>query len=206
MSCRIESDWERHPAGWYDFYTDPVANPLPTPTGKLVLFRELGQGVPQRRRAPAYPKWIEKGITHDERMSSKRAQAYPLLVMSNHGRWRVHAQADDIPWSKEAVTGKVRGFDGYLYEPCWIHPSTAAERGIADGDIVRVYNERGSVLCGALVWERIMPGVLSIDHGARTDYIIPERLDRGERSIPSLLPALHRDMPRDRRRAGTWWK
>ena len=99
--------------------------------------------------------------------------------MSNHGRWRVHAQCDDIPWTKEAVTGKVKGFDGYQYEPCWIHPSTAAKRGIKDGDIVRVYNERGSVLCGALVWERIMPGVLSIDHGARADFIIPCQLDRG---------------------------
>ena len=35
------------------------------------------------------------------------------------------------------------------------------------------------MLCGALVWERIMPGVLSVDHGARADYIIPAKLDRG---------------------------
>ena len=40
-----------------------------------------------------------------------------------------------------------------------MHPSDAEARGIKDGDIVRVYNERGGVLCGALVWERIMPGV-----------------------------------------------
>ena len=40
---------------------------------------------------------------------SWRAKAYPLLLMSNHGRWRVHAQADDIPWSREVVTCKVMG-------------------------------------------------------------------------------------------------
>ena len=120
-------------------------------------------------------------------MSSKSAQAYPLLVLSNHGRWRVHAQGDDIPWSKETMTGKVRGFDGYLYEPCWINPADAAARGIENGDIVRVYNERGSVLCGALVFERVMAGAVSIDHGARTDYIVPGRVDRGG-AINTITP------------------
>mgnify|MGYP003938577319 FL=1 len=77
------------------------------------------------------------------------------------------------------MTGKIRGFDGYLYEPCWINPKDAAARGIKTGDIVKVFNERGIVLCGALVMERIMPGVVSVDHVARTDIIIPGKLDRG---------------------------
>ncbi len=173
-------DWQKWPAGFYEFYKDPVANPLPTPTGKLEFYSEsLNTYFPTDAERPPIPKWIEKGITHDERISSKRARIYPLLVMSNHGRWRVHAQCDDIPWTKEAVTGKVKGWDGYWYEPCWINPDDAEIRGIKDGDIVKVYNERGGVLCGALVWERIMPGVISIDHGARADFIIPCELDRG---------------------------
>jgi anaerobic selenocysteine-containing dehydrogenase len=184
----VAKDWEKWPAGLYPFYKDPIANPLPTPTGKLEFYSEsLDKAFPNDEERPPYPKWIEKGITHDERMSSKRALAYPLLVLSNHGRWRVHAQADDIPWSKEAMTGKVRGFDGYLYEPCWINPIDAAARGIKFGDIVRVYNERGSVLCGALVFERVMQGAVSIDHGARTDYIIPAKLDRGG-AINTITP------------------
>ncbi len=188
MVLPVSEDWEKWPAGLYSFYADPVANPLPTPTGKLEFYSEsLDKAFPCDEERPAYPQWIEKGITHDERISSKRAQAFPLLVLSNHGRWRVHAQADDIPWSKEARTGKVRGFDGYLYEPCWINPADAAARGIKDGDIVRVYNERGSVLCGALVFERVMSGAVSIDHGARTDYIIPGKLDRGG-AINTITP------------------
>jgi len=116
---------------------------------------------------------------HDENLSSERSSLYSLLVMSNHSRWRVHAQCDDIPWTREAATCKVKGFDGYLYEACWINPHDAEMRGIKDGDIVRVFNERGGVLCGARVFERIMAGVISIDHGARTDTIIPGKLDRG---------------------------
>jgi anaerobic selenocysteine-containing dehydrogenase len=91
--------------------------------------------------------------------------------MSNHGRWRVHSQADDIAWTREVETCKVRGYDGYMYEPCWIHPSEAEKRGIKNGDIVMVHNERGIVLCGAYVTERIMPGVAYVDHGARHDPI-----------------------------------
>jgi anaerobic selenocysteine-containing dehydrogenase len=102
-----------------------------------------------------------------------------LLAISNHGRWRVHAQCDDISWTREATTCKVKGWDGYMYEPVWMNTTTAKVRGIKNGDIVKVYNERGIVLGGAYVAERIMPGVISMDHGARCDWIIPGQVDRG---------------------------
>ena len=176
----VSERWQEVPAGLYEFYKDPVKNPLPTPTGKLEFYSEsLAKAFPDDMERPPYPQWVEKSITHDERLSSRRANLFPLLVLSNHGRWRTHAQADDIPWSKEARTGKVKGWDGYHYEPAWINTQDAAARGIKDGDIIRVYNERGSVLCGAFVSERIMQGAVSIDHGARTDFIIPGWLDRG---------------------------
>jgi anaerobic selenocysteine-containing dehydrogenase len=181
MVLPVQKDWKKYPAGFFEFYTDPEKNPLPTPTGKLEFWSEsLEKAFPNDEERPGIPKWIEKGITHDERISSVRARVYPLLVMSNHGRWRTHAQADDIPWTKETVTGKIRGWDAYWYEPCWMHPVDAEARGIKNGDIVRCFNERGSVLCGALVWERIMPGVISVDHGARADFIDENfTLDRG---------------------------
>ena len=81
--------------------------------------------------------------------------------MTNHGRWRTHAQNDDITWTREIPTCKVKGWDGYMYEPVWIHPQDAATRGIKSGDIVKLFNERGIVLGGAMVWERIMPGAVS---------------------------------------------
>jgi trimethylamine-N-oxide reductase (cytochrome c) len=83
-----------------------------------------------------------------------------------------------VTWSREVETCKIKGYDGYLYEPCWLHPSEAEKRGIKQGDIVKVHNERGIVLCGAAVWERVMPGVAYVDHGARHDPICKE-VDRG---------------------------
>ena len=107
--------------------------------------------------------------------------------MSNHGRWRVHANHDDITWTREIPTCKVKGPDGYNYEPLWINPSDAAARGIESGDVVKIFNERGVVLGGAYVTERIMPGVVYMDHGARYDPIVPGELDRGG-AINTITP------------------
>ena len=117
-------------------------------------------------------------MTHQESRQSKLAEAYPLLLVSNHPRWRTHAEHDDVTWLREIKTCKVKGADGYMYEPVWINPVDAGPRGIENGDIVKMYNERGIVLGGAYVTERIIPGAVSQDHGARHDPIAPG-LDRG---------------------------
>lgn len=178
-----EDDWKKYPAGLYNFYKDPDKYPLTTPTGKLEFYSQrLAESFPGDEERPPYPKWIEKGPSHDERLSSERAGKYPMLMMSNHGRWRTHAENDDITWTREIRTCKVKAYDGYLYEPIWINPMDAEKRGIKDGDIVKIFNERGTVLGGALVWERMMPGVVSQDHGARADLICTEPgnyIDRG---------------------------
>jgi anaerobic selenocysteine-containing dehydrogenase len=175
-----DPDWKAKPVGLRSFYEDPLSNPLETPSGLIEFYSaRLAEHFPDDMERPPIPKWVEKGISHDERISSPRAKKYPLLVLSNHPRWRMHAQGDDITWCRELPTGKVRGFDGYQYEPLWINPSDAAARGIQNGDIVKVYNERGVVLGGAYVSERVMPGAVSMDHGARYDPIVPGEIDRG---------------------------
>ena len=173
-------DAQEIPAGMYEFYADPKGHPLTTPTGLLEYSStDIEKHMPDDPERPPVPHWIEKSESHDERLSSERAKKYPLLCMSNHGRWRMHAQCDDILWTREVETMKIRGWDGYQYEPMWIHPDTAAQRGIQHHDIVKIFNERGIVLCAAYVTERLIPGVVYVDHGARLDPIIPGWLDRG---------------------------
>lgn len=173
-------DAQKLPAGLFNFYDDPENNPLSTPTGKLEYSSTyLEKFMPDDEERPPVPKWIEKGETHDERLSSDRTKDYSLLCMSNHGRWRMHAQCDDIVWNREVETMKIRAKDGYQYEPVWLNTSEAEKRGITHGDIVKVYNERGIVLCGAYVTERLIENTCYVDHGARLDPIIPGVLDRG---------------------------
>jgi anaerobic selenocysteine-containing dehydrogenase len=182
-------NWEEDPPGIRKFYEDPIKNPLPTPSGRLEFYSErLAKHFPDDKERPPIPKWIEKSDTCDERLSSQRAKNFPLLQMSNHGRWRVHAQCDDISWTREVFTCKIKAKDGYLYEPLWLNPLDAVKRNIKDGDIVKIFNERGTVLGGAYLTERIMPGVVYMDHGARVDWIIPGALDRGG-AINLISPA-----------------
>ena len=179
---------QEKPAGLYKFWSDPENNKLTTPTGLLEYSsKDIETYMPDDPERPPVPHWIEKSETHDERLSSERAKKYPLLCMSNHGRWRVHAQCDDIIWNREVETMKIRAKDGYQYEPVWINPVEAEKRGIAHGDIVKIFNERGIVLAGAYVTERLMPQVCYIDHGSRLDPIIPGWLDRGG-CINSITP------------------
>jgi anaerobic selenocysteine-containing dehydrogenase len=133
------------------------------------------------------PKWVAKGISHEETIGTERSKKYPLLVCSNHPRWGVHSQHDDMSWLREIETDKVKGPDGYQYQPVWLHPSEAAKRGIKPGDVVSIFNERGTVLGGAYVTERIMPGVVYIDHGAKWDPIVPGEIDRGG-AINTIVP------------------
>ncbi len=171
-----------------DFYEDPEKNPLKTPSGKIEFCSQnLAKYFPDDEERPPVPHWIPYGETHQENQSHPRAKAYPLLCVSNHGRWRVHANLDDISWFHETRTGKVKGTDGYFYEPIWINPKDAAQRGIKDGDVVKAFNERGTILLGAYVTERIMPGVVSVDHGSRYDPIVPGEMDRGG-AINTLTP------------------
>jgi len=198
VPCKTREELEKIPAGLIDFYRDPENHPLSTPTGRLEYYStqiaERSPGDPER---PPVPHWIERGESHDERRSSRRAEKYPLLCQSNHGRWRMHAQCDDIIWNREVETMKIRGAAGYQYEPVWLHPSEAEKRGIRHGDIVKVFNERGVVLCGAYVTERLMPGVCYVDHGSRLDPIIPGWLDRGG-AINTITPTATTSKKRDR--------
>jgi len=173
-------EWKKFKVGMTDFYQDPENHPLKTPSGKIEFYAQnLALHFPDDKERPPVPHWIPFGDSHQESQLHERAKKYPLLIVSNHPRWRVHAQLDDVTWLREIPTCKVKGSDGYLYEPVWINPVDAAKRGIADGDIVKVFNERGIVLGGAYVTERIVPSAVLMDHGARVDSILLGKIDRG---------------------------
>jgi trimethylamine-N-oxide reductase (cytochrome c) len=178
-------DWEKTPPGLREFYEDPEVNPLGTPSGKLEFYSQrLAESFPDDKERGPYPKYVVggPGWSHDESLDvengAERCKTYPLLFMSNHPRYRFHSSGEGNAWLREIPTCKVRSYDGYLYEPLWIHPETAASRGIKNGDIVKVFNDRGTELFGAYVTERIIPGAVSADHGAHVDQIT-DKLDRG---------------------------
>jgi biotin/methionine sulfoxide reductase len=65
-----------------------------------------------------------------------------------------------------SVSGKIAGREAIA-----INPADAAARGIKDGDVVRVFNERGACLGGAIITERVRPGVVQLSCGAWYDPV-----------------------------------
>jgi trimethylamine-N-oxide reductase (cytochrome c) len=170
-------DWQEDPAGLIEFYNDPESSPIQLPTGKLEFYSSrLKEYFPDdKERLPCAQYVIggpeSEGWYHDESLYGERCKTYPFVLESCHARWRFHAQFDDVPWFREIDQARIEGFDGYMYEAAWINPEDAAKLGIEYGDIVKIYNERGIVLGGAYVTERVRPGVINQYHGARLDPI-----------------------------------
>jgi trimethylamine-N-oxide reductase (cytochrome c) len=139
--------WVRHG----DFYADPVAHPLHTRSGKIEMFCDTIAEM-KIEDCPGMPMWLEPA---EYLGNAKEGQ---LHVVSPHPRHRLHSQMDQSERLRDLY--KVQG-----REPVRINAEDAAARGIADGDLVELYNDRGTVIAGAVVSDEIMPGVLSIYEG-----------------------------------------
>ncbi len=171
--------WEDLPAGFHNFCVDPEHFPLQTPSGKVEFYStRLAENFPDDQERTPYPHYIAATERFHEYREDPKAQEYPYLLVSNHPRWRVHANFDDNPWLREIETCKVVGPDGYAYEPVWVNPVDARELGVEAGDVVKVVNDRGWTMGGVYVTERIRPGVVYQDHGSRIDPIVPGESDR----------------------------
>ena len=142
------------------FRQDPTRSPLATPSGRIEICspRIEAFGYPD---CPGHPTWLEPA----EWLGSQLARRFPLVLIANNPKTRLHSQLDIGEFSQAA---KVKG-----REPIRMHPDDAASRGISDGDIVRVHNDRGSCLAGAVVSRDVRQGVVQLSTGAWYDPLDP---------------------------------
>jgi trimethylamine-N-oxide reductase (cytochrome c) len=141
------------------FREDPLLNPLGTPSGKIEIYSKNIEKMGYDDCGP-HPKWFEP----TERLGGPTTK-YKLHVTSSHPKSRLHSQ---LCGTKLRETYAIGG-----HEPCLINSKDAAARGIADGDVVRVFNDRGQLLAGAKVTDSIRPGVLRINEGGWYDPLEP---------------------------------
>jgi biotin/methionine sulfoxide reductase len=143
-----------------DFRADPDARRLKTPSGRIEIYSETLAGYGDAD-VPAHPTWMEPA----EWLGSPLAARYPLHLITNQPRSRLHSQLDMGRVSRAA---KIAG-----REPIWMHPADAAARGLAEGDVVRVESPRGACLAGLHVTDLIRAGVVQISTGAWYDPAEP---------------------------------
>src|SRR4051794_32433877 len=142
------------------FRRDPDGAPLPTPSGRIEIASATIAGF-DYPDCPGHPTWMEPV----ENLISPRAARFPLQLIANQPATRLHSQLD---FGATSLASKIRG-----REPVRIHPDDAAARGIAEGHIVRLYNDRGACLAGAVLSEALTPGVVQLSTGAWYDPADP---------------------------------
>ncbi|MCB1747338.1 MAG: molybdopterin-dependent oxidoreductase [Gammaproteobacteria bacterium] len=140
------------------FRADPERHPLGTPSGRIEIYSETIAGFGYAD-CPGHPVWLDKA----EFQGAPRAAQFPLHLISNQPAPRLHSQLD---FARVSRTTKIAG-----REPLTLHPDDAAARGIAAGDVVRVFNDRGACLAGAVLSARIRPGVVQLATGAWFDPV-----------------------------------
>lgn len=148
----IDLEPYRRPVVMLDrFRADPEANPLPTPSGRIELSSEViaGFGLAD---CPGHPAWLPP---------PSAAADGQLHLLTDQPAWRLHSQLDH---GASSLGAKRAG-----REPVLVHPDDAAARGVGDGDLVELFNERGRCLATATVTSAIMPGVLRLSTGAWYD-------------------------------------
>ncbi len=133
-----------------DFRRDPIAHPLPTPSGKIEIFSKRLFDLKRPGEIPAVPKYVREW----ESPFGPEAEEYPLQVIGHHALSRVHSIHDNVPELLEAFPQRV-----------FINPLDAKPRGIREGGLVKVWNARGALALPARITPRIMPGVLAIPQG-----------------------------------------
>ncbi|MSO64746.1 MAG: molybdopterin guanine dinucleotide-containing S/N-oxide reductase [Alphaproteobacteria bacterium] len=143
-----------------NFRRDPNQHRLRTPSGKIEIYSEKIAGFGYDD-CPGHPTWMEPR----EWLGAALAAKYPLHMISNQPKTRLHSQYDNGGYAQGS---KIKG-----REPIWLHPDDAVARGIADGDIVRVFNDRGACLAGAVVTTAVRRRVAMFNTGAWFDPVEP---------------------------------
>ncbi len=85
-----------------------------------------------------------------------KAQSYPLSLITPVSAYRQHACLDANPQLRDET----------YRHAVWVSPSDAVKRGLADGEVARVFNEFGEIRLPVYVTSRMSPGTAAVFHGA----------------------------------------
>ncbi|HFN5737898.1 TPA: DMSO/selenate family reductase complex A subunit, partial [Escherichia coli] len=129
---------------------DPQNNPFPTPSGKIEIFSKRLFDM-QDPEIPALSHYVPAFEGPEDKLTAK----YPLQLITWKGKNRANSTQYANPWLQEVQTQKL-----------WLNPQDAKQRGIVEGDSVKIYNDRGVSIIPVEITPRIIPGVVAMQAGA----------------------------------------
>ena len=146
-------------------------------TGYMELYSELMEEKGFKPMPSYYPIEEHQAMSSDELILT----TYKVNVQS-------HSRTQNCKWLTEI----------YHDNPAWINPMTAAERGISNGDIIKVRSEIGEITTKARVTPAVVPGTIAISN--HCGHWMYGRYASGNATPDDLLPNIE-DRDADR----IWW-
>lgn len=150
------------------FRDDPIANPLPTPSGKIELYSSsvaecaASDGRCGILAIPGY-------VAGSEGFEAAQEGPYRFQFVSYHGQQSAHSSFANVPEIGAVYPRRLL-----------VNPVDAERLGIASEEPVAVFNGRGTIVCRARVTPRVMPGVVALPQGAWHDAdMFADRIDWG---------------------------
>ena len=130
---------------------------LGTYSGRIeFVSQSLQKQFPKDRERPPMARYIPSW----EGYNSPLAKKYPIQLISPHPRYSYHTHYDaHCEWLADIPGHRIRK-NGNNWIVIRVHPEQAGERGIQNGDVIKVFNDRGTVLGIAHVTETVRPGVI----------------------------------------------
>ncbi|WP_294087457.1 trimethylamine-N-oxide reductase TorA [uncultured Actinobacillus sp.] len=143
--------WVRHA----DFREDPELHALGTPSGFIEIFSNkiASYGYDDCK---GHPMWFEKA---ERSHGGPQSDKFAFWLQSVHPDKRLHSQLCESKELRETYTVQGR-------EPLYINPKDAEKLSIKDGDLVRVYNDRGQAIVGAVISDNFPTGIVRLQEGA----------------------------------------
>ena len=138
-----------------DFRNDPIKYPLKTPSGKIELYSKTIAKF-NYIDCPPHPTWLEPKEWLGNSNKDK-----DLHMISSQPQNKLHSQFDH---GSVSLNGKKKGREQII-----INVNTAKLYQIHDGDIVKVYNDRGACLASAVLSKDIRLDVVQMSTGAWLD-------------------------------------
>lgn len=116
---------------------------------------------------PEFDQEIESRPYWEETLEvAENGGKFPLQALSMHETYHAQSIMMELPWLEEL-----------RHEPkIEISEAAAEERGIKQGDLIKAYNDRGFVVCKAVVTKAIRPDCILLPHGWQTDDFIAGHL------------------------------
>jgi trimethylamine-N-oxide reductase (cytochrome c) len=137
-------------------YTEEYLMGLQTQSGKIEFeCSSLKRFDPNDPERPVISKYIPSWEgPHTTELYDK----YPLQLISPHPRFTFHTHQD----GKDSIVNDVREhrvlIDGYYYWIVRLNTQDAEKRGVKQNDLVKVFNDRGAMICAAHITERLPQG------------------------------------------------